>query len=117
MKRCTEGASDGSVKRSRMLVPQSEAQQAPVAASSSPPLDVYIHGEEVVRGQFYVDRYLADLDCIFYAGQWVSRSAFEKAARSTTAKWHCSIKVGTHCVHASQPTWQSCVLCNAVVLS
>ncbi|GFR47070.1 hypothetical protein Agub_g8757 [Astrephomene gubernaculifera] len=46
-----------------------------------------------VHGVFHPDRYLANQDCILYNNQFVSRSRFEKEGGSTTAKWHCSIKV------------------------
>ncbi|GIL81423.1 hypothetical protein Vretimale_1031 [Volvox reticuliferus] len=52
-----------------------------------------------VHGLFHADRYLANQDCIYYENKFISRSAFEKAGGSTTAKWHCSIKVaGTQSV-------------------
>ncbi len=46
-----------------------------------------------MEGLFVLDRYLADQDCIWMDNKWISKSGFEKAAGSTTAKWHCSIKV------------------------
>jgi hypothetical protein len=46
-----------------------------------------------IHGTFHPDRYLANEDCIFYDGQFLSRSRFEKEGGSTTAKWYCSIKV------------------------
>ncbi|KXZ41109.1 hypothetical protein GPECTOR_788g9 [Gonium pectorale] len=46
-----------------------------------------------VRGIFHPDRYLQNQDCILFNNQFVSRSRFEKEGGSTTAKWHCSIKV------------------------
>ncbi|GLI61004.1 hypothetical protein VaNZ11_003265 [Volvox africanus] len=52
-----------------------------------------------VQGVFHADRYLANQDCIQYENKFISRSAFEKAGGSTTAKWHCSIKIaGTQSV-------------------
>ncbi len=48
----------------------------------------------VPSGVFHCDRYLAGLDCIWHQGRFVSRSRFEKEAGTSTAKWHCSIKVG-----------------------
>ncbi len=70
-----------------------------------PPFDVYVTGlgrqvdEQgkripiTVEGLFHCDRYLANKDCIWWNKQFVSRSRFEKEGGSTTAKWHCSIKV------------------------
>ncbi len=58
-------------------------------------VNVCVSGPEVsLDGVFCVERYLADNDCIWHEGKWYSRSAFEKASGSHTARWHCSIKVG-----------------------
>ncbi len=67
-------------------------QQAPPTIPDQ--LRVFVCGKErLVEGLFVLERYLADQDCIWFEHKWVTRSGFEKAAGSSTAKWHCSIKV------------------------